>query len=187
MMPGDAGGLAAEAALAAWLEALARFGETEAVSRAVEPDVTIERVSGRGARAGEVVEIITGSESAARWLGLTPTTLGFRLAGPPRPCDEGGGPGWQVGYTVSGEGFENGGLWRLRLGPSGRIAWLRHVPRPLAGPTMERVPPGPTAPRVLPDPTTTHAGEVRAKGHRHPHHHGCGSEAEVMNQGPHPR
>ena len=52
----DAGGLAVEAALAAWLEALARFGDAEAVSRAVEPDVTIERVSGRGARAGAVVD-----------------------------------------------------------------------------------------------------------------------------------
>lgn len=167
---------ALEAALARWLRALASRGAPEAVDEAVEPEVCVERVSAMGPHTGEVVEVFAGAANVGRWLALTPPTLAFRLAGPPLPSVAGGVAGWQVGYLVSGEDFENGGLWLLRLGPSGRIAWLMHAPRPL----------GVTAATEVRDHLAAWRTYVGPLAEAHEHAHGCAHEAEGAGQVPEP-
>ncbi len=148
-------------ALAAWLAALAARGTEATVAAAVAPDILIERASGLGRHAGEVVELITGAENAARWFALSPASLRFEVAGEAVEVDGDGVGSWQVAYRVTGEDFENGGLWRFRLDPAGRIAWLRHVPRPLGGAAAEEV--------RDPAPWRTYVKTLETHDHDHGH------------------
>ncbi len=148
----NTGRAAIDLALEAWLEALASRGEAEAVAAAVEDRARVERASGLGPSAGRVVEVIDGAENIGRWLALTPPSLRFSLAG--RASPTGGGDGediWQIAYTVTSDDFHNSGMWYLRLGGDGRIATLRHVPRPLgASAVEERRDPAPWRTYVIP-------------------------------------
>ncbi len=131
-------GSSLDAALAAWLRALETCGEAGSVGAAVEPNVEIARASGLGRHAGQVVEVISGADNVARWLALTPPSLRFSLDGPPRVSDADEHL-WEVDYAVEADDFRNGGTWSLRLGPHGRIAFLRHVPRPLGEAAADEV------------------------------------------------
>jgi hypothetical protein len=153
-------------AIARWVDALNAAGKRERLGEAVEPRLRVERF-GHGAHAGRVVELIEGEEACGRWMALSPDGTHFSVTSGPSEATVEGEPCWEATYRISVAGFRNGGRWTFGLGPSGRIAWLRHAPNQLADDTASEVrDPKETWRRyTVPIPVMAHDHDH----HEHPH------------------
>lgn len=125
-------------AMMRWIAALNARGEAAAVALAVHDEARVERC-GVGVHAGVVVEEVIGIANIARWMALCPPGTLFETIGAAEATRDADGTGFEVGYRVSVAGFENGGRWRFRVGPHGKIMWLKHVPAALEDTTVSEV------------------------------------------------
>ena len=123
MAPVELDQAAAEAALLRWLAALNRPDVVALIGAAVGEEIDIWRHGNYGQR-GEIVERFSGLQEVIGWFARCPTGVDFQLAEGPIAASDGA---WQAHYKLHMTDFEGGGVWRFRLAPDGRIAWLEHM------------------------------------------------------------
>jgi len=113
------------AAFARFIAALHHPRDAAVLTAAVTEDARIDRHA-PGARGAitAIAESFAGASEVARWLARTPPVVRFSLVGAATRVDE----LWLVEYAVDAGEFHNGGVWRARLAPDGRIAFLSHHP-----------------------------------------------------------
>jgi hypothetical protein len=114
-----------QAAFARFIAALHHPRDAEVLAAAVSEAIELHRhVPGERGVITAVAESFVGRDQVAGWLARTPPVVRFSLAGPVTGIDD----LWLVAYAIDAGEFHNGGLWRARLAPDGRIAFLSHHP-----------------------------------------------------------